>query len=415
MMRPLLPRAPLRTSGAALAVLLVLGTCDLQAAPLDETDTIVAEEQGSADDEKKEAEDEKPKKSFWSRFKDPKDGRFDVAAGSKGASGFLPLLIPFNEPAIGVGVAGALAYFHPTRAPQSAEGIPNPPSTTFGGGGLSENGTWAGVVGHMGVWRKGRVRYRGLIGFTSAELEFYGIGSDPVRNDNPIPLTVKGAGIVQQAEFKLGQSRFFAGGRYAFSTTETTFGGNSGGQQEGTSENAGLTLFMTYDSRDTTFTPGRGTHVKVAFSYFAELFGGDFDYGRIDMFAHRYWPLFDDRLILGGRLEYQQAGDNSPFYALPWIRLRGIPAFRNLGNYAVTSEIEPRFKIDERWSLVAFGGVGRAARDLDRLDDAEHAYSFGTGFRYLLARKLGLAAGIDVARGPEETVVYLIFGSAWGI
>ena len=143
--------------------------------------------------------------------------------------------------------------------------------------------------------------------------------------------------------------------------------------------------------------------------------GGDFDYGRLDATAHRYWPLFDDRLILGAGVEYQQSGDNSPFYALPWIRLRGIPAYRNLGNYTVTGEIEPRWKIDGRWSLLAFGGAGRAARELDRLDDAERAYSFGAGFRYLLARKLGLAAGLDVARGPEDTVTYIIFGSAWGM
>jgi hypothetical protein len=33
--------------------------------------------------------------------------------------------------------------------------------------------------------------------------------------------------------------------------------------------------------------------------------------------------------------------------------------------------------------------------------------------RYLIARKLGLYAGIDVARGPEDTVVYVQVGSAW--
>jgi hypothetical protein len=31
----------------------------------------------------------------------------------------------------------------------------------------------------------------------------------------------------------------------------------------------------------------------------------------------------------------------------------------------------------------------------------------------LLARKLGLGAGIDLARGPEDSVVYLTVGSAW--
>jgi hypothetical protein len=35
------------------------------------------------------------------------------------------------------------------------------------------------------------------------------------------------------------------------------------------------------------------------------------------------------------------------------------------------------------------------------------------GFRYLLARKFGLHAGLDVARGPEEGAIYVQFGNAW--
>jgi hypothetical protein len=37
----------------------------------------------------------------------------------------------------------------------------------------------------------------------------------------------------------------------------------------------------------------------------------------------------------------------------------------------------------------------------------------GGGMRYLIARRLGLQAGFDVARGPEDTVFYLTVGSAW--
>jgi hypothetical protein len=38
---------------------------------------------------------------------------------------------------------------------------------------------------------------------------------------------------------------------------------------------------------------------------------------------------------------------------------------------------------------------------------------FGGGFRYLMARKLHMHVGIDVARGPEDTAVYLQMGHAW--
>ena len=117
--------------------------------------------------------------------------------------------------------------------------------------------------------------------------------------------------------------------------------------------------------------------------------------------------------ILGFRADYDVAGDEAPFYALPFVRLRGVPAFRYLGNYVATLEVEPRYKIDERWSVLVFLGAGRAAKDFSNLRDADKVYGYGTGFRYLIARKLGLGTGIDIARGPEDTVVYLTVGSAW--
>jgi len=63
--------------------------------------------------------------------------------------------------------------------------------------------------------------------------------------------------------------------------------------------------------------------------------------------------------------------------------------------------------------VVGFFGVGRAAQEARNLRDADKAYNYGTGFRYLIARKLGLGMGIDIARGPEDTVAYLTIGSAW--
>ncbi len=132
----------------------------------------------------------------------------------------------------------------------------------------------------------------------------------------------------------------------------------------------------------------------------------------MDLLLNQYWRL-GGSFVLGLRMEYRNAGHGAPVYALPWVRLRGIPAFRYLGYHVALTEIEPRWKIDGRWSLLAFLGSGRAAINFDRLKDAEKAYNYGGGFRYLIARKLGLAMGIDVACGPEDTVGYLTIGKAW--
>jgi len=352
--------------------------------------------------------------SLWDRFRDPVDGKFDIAANQK-ASGVLPLLIPFNDPAVGIGVVGAVAYLHPVAAPpsgQSDQGSAVPPSITFGGGAYTENTSWAGAIGHLGVWKQGRIRYLGAAAYASVNLRFYGIGRDSARSQNPISYNIKGLGTAHQLQFQLGHSRFFLGGRYELIAADVSFDSLQTTGEEGQSTNAGITGKLSYDDRDNVFTPNRGAQLAVDASYFGEALGGDFQYGGVSVGGKGYVPL-GQKVVLGLRADVRAVGGGAPFYALPFIKQRGIPAFRYLGNYVVSGEIEPRWKVDDRWSLLAFVGAGRAAVKLDRLDDAERAYGYGAGFRYLMARKLGLAAGLDYARGPEESVVYITLGSAW--
>jgi hypothetical protein len=76
-------------------------------------------------------------------------------------------------------------------------------------------------------------------------------------------------------------------------------------------------------------------------------------------------------------------------------------------------ESELRWNFTSRWALVGFAGVGRAFGRFVDFDEAESIYTRGTGIRYLIASKLGLYAGVDVARGPEERAFYIQLGSAW--
>jgi hypothetical protein len=45
------------------------------------------------------------------------------------------------------------------------------------------------------------------------------------------------------------------------------------------------------------------------------------------------------------------------------------------------------------------------------LSDANTHSAGGFGFRYLGVRRLGLSMGIDLAKGPEEEVIYVSFGT----
>ena len=79
----------------------------------------------------------------------------------------------------------------------------------------------------------------------------------------------------------------------------------------------------------------------------------------------------------------------------------------------MVGEGELRWPLDARWSILGFAGAGRAYGDGVAFADAKTVAAGGAGVRYLIARKLGLHVGLDAARGPEDTVVYLQVGSAW--
>ena len=146
---------------------------------------------------------------------------------------------------------------------------------------------------------------------------------------------------------------------------------------------------------------------------FDNNWGSDFDYDNYKGSLFHYTP-FGDYSSLGLRLEAETVSGNTPFFAFPFVDLRGIPAMRYQGESVMTGEAEYLWGLTPRWTLVFFGGIGRTSAISEFLGKGQTVGAGGLGFRYRLARKLGLQSGIDIARGPEDTSIYFTVGSAWG-
>ncbi|MGH7585028.1 MAG: hypothetical protein ACREMH_02170, partial [Gemmatimonadales bacterium] len=108
-----------------------------------------------------------------SRFKDPKDGWFDVSTLLASPRGFLIVPIPVTEPAVGYGVAGGPVFLSPRRD-EGIEGWARPDITALFGL-WTENGTWGIGGGHLGTWAGGRLQGAGGAAYASVNLEFYGL------------------------------------------------------------------------------------------------------------------------------------------------------------------------------------------------------------------------------------------------
>jgi hypothetical protein len=363
--------------------------------------------------------------SFLDPFIDPQDGALDTSHWLVDRKGFLPIPLIITEPAVGFGLGAGLIFFHESK--ESEEEKPEekadddgmlrlPPSISAVFGGYTENDSWLVGGGHFGSWHQDRTRYIGGIGAASLNLKFYGPSESAVSDSTGLKFTIDAFFLLQEILFRIKDTKFFVGGRYLFVGTDNRFriGETIPGlppvQLE--SDDAGLGLVANYDSRDNLFSPNLGYHISLNAIRYDDAFGGDFDYNYLKLSGLSWWKLFPN-IVLGTRVDGRFTDGDIPFYAVPFIQLRGIPALRYQGEKVIVGEIEPRWDITYRWSLVGFLGSGWASDSLDGIFGTKARVAYGGGFRYLLARRLGMRAGLDVARGPEETAVYLTVGSDW--
>jgi hypothetical protein len=348
-----------------------------------------------------------------SLFLDPQDGWFDLSAALDTGRGFVPIVVPVTEPAVGYGLGGGLVFVQ--RNPPLPDGGYRRPNMSVVGGMATDNGTWAGFAGHSGSWRDDR--FQTLVGGVhgSIHLDFYGVGDD-VLNDNPVAYVLEPTGGVVQARCRLGTSPVHVGLGYGFASIDVSFEDESPPAQiapgDLESRVAGLAPALVYDTRNNAFTPTRGIFAELGAGVFAEALGGTSNFERISLIGILYHPLAS-RLFGGARMSAAFSFDDTPFYALPYIGLRGAPVLRYLGEWAASVEVEARWQFWRRISAVGFVGTGTAWNELDRIQDKETIVTGGGGFRYELARRYGLHMGVDVAWGPDETALYIQFGNAW--
>jgi hypothetical protein len=119
-----------------------------------------------------------------SKLRSPEDGWLDVSGFLDEKYGFLPVVIPITEPAVGYGAAGGLAFLSkPLGESQAGFGRPN--VTVVGGLGTA-NGTWGAVAGDVRHWLDDHLQTVVGVVYASVNLDFYGIGENSLLADDPL-------------------------------------------------------------------------------------------------------------------------------------------------------------------------------------------------------------------------------------
>lgn len=347
---------------------------------------------------------------FKDQFIDTLDQKLDLSQWLAEVYGFVPLVTLITEPAIGYGAGGGLIFFHKRKENLTK---PAPPSISMIGGLYTESKSWGTVLLHQGIWKEDRIRYLGILGYISLNMTLY--KEFPLLGEQSFRFNMEGAFLVQEVLFRLAESNFFAGARYSFFKSVTTFLEDTElpvDPVELDLKTGALGPALSYDGRDNTFTPNRGMYSKINLAWYDEIFGSDMSFLRLDS----YWTGFMQpakKLVLGLRADYRMSTEEAPFYAKPFVMLRGIPAMRYQDDRVVVLETEERWDLTGRWSLVGFAGMGKAFPSAEEFSNRTLAYSLGGGFRYKIARLFNVYAGIDVARGNEDWAFYIQFGHFW--
>lgn len=336
----------------------------------------------------------------------------------------LPIPIFITEPAVGEGLGIALALFHPVKAGKSDEtrlatlesmadsAAPRkaPPVVTGVAGAYTNSKSWFAGVGHSNNWRNDSIRYTGLLAAAKINSNIYVGGL-------PVDFSMEATLIYQEMKFRVAGSNFMLGFAASYLDAENRFGiGLPDDQDDGRFsadfQNVGLAVKAAYETRDNTMNPRTGQLVDLSVWRYDDAIGGDYDYWSARLKALSFHS-FTDKFTLGLRLDVSGVDGRVPFFAVPFVRLRGVPALRYQNKIAGAVEVEARYLLRPKWEVSAFGGLGYTSDDFPIYDNPDSIYNFGVGARYNIFEAHNVWVGLDIARGPEDWNYYIQVGHPW--
>ncbi|MEZ9301700.1 BamA/TamA family outer membrane protein [Vibrio breoganii] len=387
-----------------------------------------------------------PSAAFAS-FTDPVDGRFDMGDYlADNAYGFLPVPIIITEPAVGYGGGVAGLFLHETDeeketrqrlAKESLDGGAQliPPAMTAVAAAGTENGTWVIAAGHRRTWKEDSIRYMGGGAIGHANIDIYNDFGGLLPPDKAFKFDTETdfAVLLQQIQFRLPNTNWLLGAKQTWSKSTLE---SSNGVIDKTlqfmdldeTNNSGLGLVLEYDSRDNMFFPTKGYSLNADYMWHRKEIGADHDYDTLSIEGQAFVPI-GEKWIIAFAGSYDSISSDETMLtptSNPYIDLRGISSFRYQGDKVATAQTQLMYRIDNRWTILGFYGVGHTRNETTGFDlggcqsncftsktSSTTVDAYGAGFRYQIARRYGLHMGVDLGFSDEEQALYFTVGTGF--
>jgi len=345
-------------------------------------------------------------------------GAFDFSAVLDDPMGVMPYPIIITQPAVGYGGGLALIHFHKQK--KQYPDVKAPPSISGVAGFGTQNKTWMAALFHFHVWGADKVRYIGAVAKPDVHIKYYG-NDNNFLSKHPVQFNLNSWAVYQRAQVRIGDTKLWLGGSYIFFQGKTSIDTIPGRPIEnklieklkGKTTISAIQPQIKWDSKDNIFTPKKGINAGVQYTYNATWLGADDNYSTINPYFLGYQPI-SHKVFSAWRFDSNFLIGDAPFYAYPFVQLRGVPSMKYQSNNTMLVETEWKFNVYKRWSLDVFTGTAKAFTSFENFGPATWVYNYGVGFRYLIAKKYGMDAGVDFAFSNNGDFAFsIVFGTAW--
>jgi outer membrane protein assembly factor BamA len=180
----------------------------------------------------------------------------------------------------------------------------------------------------------------------------------------------------------------------------------------------GIGLFGKWDSRDNTFSTGKGAYYALFLNFFPKMLGGDFAFSQLTLDARKYFPLGLGRgAVLAVQVIGKTVWGECPFQTLPMFGglnlLRGFYEGRYRDRSMLAMQAEYRLPLWRRFGLCAFAGLAQVQPQAGLLSLGEFHSAGGVGLRYKFNPRENLNIRLDVGFADKSPAFYLTFAEAF--
>jgi len=327
--------------------------------------------------------------------------------------------IPVVNPLLGTGLtlAGALLY----RV--NPNDNVSPPSLTGVGGFYASTGSRAAAFAQKLYLKEDRYRILLGAGYFNLFYDFYGIGFGAGKDEYKVSIDQEGAlfnGEILVRTF----GRLYAGLFYRYFPTRTRPDGvlrdalvEIGIPEAQLDLDIGaLGVHLQHDLRDNTFNPAEGHLFDLTAAFQEPSLGSDLTYQKYEASYNHYLALSGPS-VLAMRASGCYAAGDVPFFDLCLLGaksdIRGYTVGRYQDRTLLAGQVEYRRGLYKKFGGVVFGGIAQVGKTLHDFNSSSWLPAAGAGLRYMVSEVHKLNFRVDLARGRDETALYVSVGEAF--